>query len=127
MSSAFVDADGDSLSYSAVSSNTAVVTVGVSGTKLSVSAVSVGSASVSVTASDSYGLSATHAISVTVNARNRAPVAVGSIAARTLTVGGSAVSIDLGDSFSDPDGDSLSYTAPPPIPPEPPRACPGRT
>ena len=45
------------------------------------------------------------------NAVNRQPVAVGVIAAQTLTVGGAAATVDVSDSFSDPDGDALTFSA----------------
>ena len=41
---------------------------------------------------------------------NRAPEAVGSIPARTLEQGGSTHSVDVAPYFSDPDGDSLTYS-----------------
>ena len=44
-------------------------------------------------------------------AENRAPEAVGSITAQTLKVGGSAVTVNVKNNFSDPDGDNLRYTA----------------
>ena len=62
----FSDADGDSLSYRAVSDKTAVVQVSVSGSVLTLTAVAAGTATVTVTASDPGGLSATHSVSVTV-------------------------------------------------------------
>ena len=42
---------------------------------------------------------------------NRAPLAVGTISAQTLTVGGSAASVDVSSYFDDPDNDNLTYTA----------------
>ena len=42
---------------------------------------------------------------------NQAPRATGSIPAQTLTVGGSAVSLNVAQYFTDPDGDALTYTA----------------
>ena len=42
---------------------------------------------------------------------NRAPTTVGSIANLTLTVGESATAVDVSGYFSDPDGDTLTYTA----------------
>ena len=42
---------------------------------------------------------------------NRAPLAVGTISTETLTVGGSAASVDVSSNFQDPDNDNLTYTA----------------
>ena len=41
---------------------------------------------------------------------NRPPRPSGSISAQTLTVGGSAVSVNVAQYFTDPDGDALTYT-----------------
>ena len=42
---------------------------------------------------------------------NRAPEAMGSIAAQTLKAEGNAVIVDVKNNFLDPDGDNLNYTA----------------
>jgi len=62
----FSDPDGDSLSYEAESSDTAAVTVSVSGEQVRVAGVAEGSATVTVTASDPGGLSAGQAFDVKV-------------------------------------------------------------
>ena len=62
----FQDPDGDSLTYTAVSSDRGVVSAGVSGSTVSVAPVSAGTATVTVTARDPGGLSATQAFAVTV-------------------------------------------------------------
>ena len=108
----FNDPDGDSLTYSTSSDNSGVVTASVSGSQVTITPVGTGSATITVTASDGE-LTATQTISVTVTAApvaNRAPITVGAISARTLTVGGSAVVIDVANNFNDPDGDSLTYS-----------------
>ena len=65
-----------------------------------------------MTATDPEGLKATQNIAVTVEPReNRPPQAVGTIAARVLTEGGSRVTVDVSGSFRDPDGNALSYAA----------------
>ena len=79
-------------------------------TKVARTGVSAGTATVTVTARDPGGLSATRSASVTVQPANQAPVAVGEIAAQTITAGQS-VTIDVSSHFSDPDGDALSYAA----------------
>ena len=100
--------DGDTLSYAAETSDSAVAAVSVSGTVLKVLAESAGTADVTVTATDPGGLSAQQAFSVT--AANRAPQPVDAIPALELATGDSTT-VDLATYFSDPDGDTLSYAA----------------
>ena len=104
----FTDENGDALSYSASSSNPAVATATVSGMTLTITAVAPGSATVTVTASDPGGLTATASVSVTVP--NRAPQAVGTIDALTVEAGEQA-SVNVSGAFTDPDGETLSYSA----------------
>ena len=113
LSQYFEDPDDDELTYSASSSRTGVVTVSVSGSTLTLTPVAVGSARVSVTASDPDGLSASRSVSVTVGdgGTNQPPRATGSIPAQTLTAGGSAKSVNVSPYFTDPDGDTLTYSA----------------
>ena len=109
----FSDADNDTLTYTASSNATGVATVSVSGAQVTITPLAAGSATITVTASDGT-LTATQTIAVTVSAApvaNSAPVTVGAISARTLTVGDSAVQIDVSDNFSDPDNDILTYIA----------------
>lgn len=108
VSGAFTDPDGESLSYSASSSNAEVASVSVSGSAVTVTAVAKGMATVTVTASDPGGASATQSFEVTVP--NRAPRAVGSVPPATVHAGES-VEVDLAEYFTDPDGDTLAYTA----------------
>ena len=110
VSTHFKDPDNDALTYTASSDNTSVATVSVSGVVVTITPVSAGSATITVTASDGT-LTATQTFVVTVSAQNRAPLAVGTISARTLTVGDSPLVIDVSNNFQDPDGNSLSYTA----------------
>ena len=66
VSQAFVDPDGDPLSYTVSSSAPDVVTVLAAGARVTLTAVGVGRATVEVTATDPGGLSATQAFTVTV-------------------------------------------------------------
>ena len=110
VSSNFQDPDGDTLTYSANSSNNSVATASAAGSQITITPVGAGTATITVTASDG-SLTATQTISVTVNAANRAPTAVGSIPAQTLTAGGSALLLTVSGYFNDPDGDTLTYSA----------------
>ena len=108
----FSNLNGGALTYAAVSSDTAVVTVSLSGTTLSITPITAGTATVQVIAADSEGSSATQTIPVVVNPQpNRAPVTVVSIGSVEVTERGDAATIDLANHFSDPDGDALTYTA----------------
>lgn len=106
----FRDTDGGSLTYTAGSSADSVVSVSISGSSLTVTAVAEGAATVTVTATDSDGLTATQRASVTVEAANRAPEAVGTIPAQTMSVGQTAT-VDVSSFFTDPDGNELIYAA----------------
>ena len=108
----FHDPENDSLTYTATSDNTKVATISVSGALVTITPESVGSATVTVIASDGT-LTATQRIAVTVEAvpqQNQAPVSVNTIPVQTLTVGGSAASINVSGYFQDPDNNGLTYT-----------------
>ncbi len=66
VSSAFVDPDGDRLTYTVSSAAPDVVTVLAAGARVTLTAVGVGRATIEVTATDPGGLSATQAFTVTV-------------------------------------------------------------
>ncbi len=106
----FSDPDGDQLTFSATSSDNSVLTVSVSGSNVTATAVAAGTADVTVTATDPDGLSASHTISVMVQAANQSPVVTATIPAQTLTEG-DTTTIDASGYFSDPDGDALTFSA----------------
>ena len=54
---------------------------------------------------------ATQTLTVTVTDVNEAPEAVGTISGVALNVDGNSRTVDVSGNFSDPDGDTLSYTA----------------
>ncbi len=104
----FADPDGDTLTYSAASSDPAVATASVSGDTVTVAAVARGGTDVTVTAEDPGGLAATQTFRVTVP--NRAPEA-GDTIPDMETVAGDTVAVDVSEHFADPDGDTLTYSA----------------
>ncbi len=104
----FTDPDGDALSYEAASANTSVAVVSVSGSEIAITTVAIGTATLTVTATDPEGLSARQTFEATVP--NRAPAAVGTMPAQVVQVGGTAT-MDVSEYFTDPDGDTLSYSA----------------
>ena len=113
VSSNFRDPNNDRLTYTTTSDNTRIATVSVAGAVVTITPKRVGSATVRVIASDGI-LTATQTISVTVEVApqlNQAPVTVSTIPAQTLTVGGSAASVNVSSNFRDPDNDGLTYTA----------------
>ena len=104
----FTDPDGEALEYFAASSDTATARATLLESTLTVEGVAVGTTTVAVTARDPGGLTAEQVFELTVP--NRPPVAVDTIADREVEAGG-AVTVDVADKFTDPDGDSLVYGA----------------
>ncbi|WP_420615841.1 Ig-like domain-containing protein [Candidatus Palauibacter sp.] len=107
----FSDPDGDPLTYTAKSSNTAVATATVNGSTLTVTAKGKGEATVTVTAKDPGDLTAVDAFDVEVP--NRVPEVENAIPDQRLYVGDppNKADIELSEVFGDPDGDKLGYTA----------------
>ena len=108
LSAYFTDADGDALSYAAVSSNAGVARVSVSGDSVTVTAIAKGLVTVTLTARDPQGAVAQQRFRVTVP--NRAPEPAGTMPPVALLVGETAA-VDVSAHFTDPDGDALSYSA----------------
>ncbi len=121
---AFRDPDGDALTYSVESSNTAVVMASVTGAEVSVQPPAMlpvtTSALVTVTATDADGsqMMATQRFAVRIEAAedlpsNRGPVAVGRLPDLLLqreAAGGSTHMVTVTHAFRDPDGDVLTYS-----------------
>ena len=104
----FMDPDGDPLKFSATSSNEAAATVSVDGSDITITAVKVGFTTVTVKAADPAGLYAMDEFEVEVE--NAAPMLVNPIADQTMTVV-DPVMISIADTFMDPDGDEMTFTA----------------
>ena len=104
----FHDPDGDALGYTATSSRTEVAAVEVSEAEIAIRALAPGVATVTVRASDVEGASAERGFQVTVP--NRAPEPVGTMSPLTLAVGDTAT-LDASAYFTDPDEESLDFTA----------------
>ncbi len=105
----FSDANGDQLTHTATSSDTAVATISLLDPAVTVNHVGVGTTTITITATDPGGLSATQTFSVTVTA-NSAPTVV-PIPTQTAPVGGSAITVNMDNYFSDVDEQPLVYTA----------------
>ena len=87
----FVDPDGDTLMYTAVSSDAAVATASVSGSTMTLTPVSLGTAIATVTATDPGGLTATQPVTVAVG-QDDVPTPSGPQANPDLVVASSSVS-----------------------------------
>ncbi len=109
LSGVFDDADGDSLTITAASSDEAVAMVSVSAdySSLTVTAKSRGTASITVTADDGNGGTVEDAFTVKVKA---APVVASAISDLGMEAEATQ-DIDLAGVFSDADGDALTITA----------------
>ena len=109
VSSWFTDKDNDPLRYTVSSSPAGIVSASIpsNGSTLTLSALTLGSTTVTVTARDRRA-SATQSFSVRINRR---PVSSKAIPAQSVTVGGSAGTLNLSEYFSDPDGDNLRWNA----------------
>lgn len=110
LSNVFSDPDMDPLTFTAVSSNTGVVTVSVAGSVLTITEQGIGNADITVTASDG-SLSASDLFAVAVGAVNKAPVVVQTISNRNYNEGFVSRTIDLTNVFDDPDNDPLTLSA----------------
>ena len=106
----FTDPDGTSLSYTTGLSRSDVVAVSVSRAVVTLRAIAAGSATVRVIATDPDGRAVHQDFQVRVTRTNRAPVKRGSIQHHRVIVGQS-IEFNVARYFTDPDGNSLSYTA----------------
>lgn len=104
----FMDPDGDTLTYSVESSNTDAATVAISGMDVTITGVKVGMTMITVTATDPDGLYAMETFDAVVE--NSAPMVMNEIEDQTLTVVEPAM-VSIADTFYDPDGDDLTYSA----------------
>ena len=104
----FSEPDGQTLSYAAEVSDSAVADVSVAGAVVTIVANAKGEVTVTITATDPGGLAAMQSFVFTVP--NRPPVVVDTIPAHTVDVGDS-VTFDLSAYFNDPDADALTYSA----------------
>jgi len=106
----FSDPDGDVLSLSAMSSNTGVAGVTISGTNLVISETGLGTVTITLTASDG-SLQVQEQFTLAINNVNDLPLIISPITDKQLDEGFSTLSINLATVFTDPDGDALSFSA----------------
>ncbi len=99
----------DTLTFTATSDNTAIATVAVMDSVVTVTPVAVGTATITVTATDIAGQTAKQTFSVSVT--NPAPTATGTMDNMTdLVKNGSPQTVNVATNFSDPN-DTLTFTA----------------
>jgi len=110
LNSVFIDPNGDSLSYSAISSNDSVARPFISDDILLVSPISAGNAIITVKADDGNGGSVSVTFGVTVTA-NTPPSVANPIPDIQLTIAAPEFRRNLKSVFNDPDGDELTYSA----------------
>ncbi len=106
----FRDPDGDSLTFTAATTNSDIARVSASGAVVTITGVSTGAVTLTVTARDPGGLSAAQSTSVVVGPPNNSPQTVDEIPTQSL-LAGETVRLDVSAYFRDPDGDSLAYAA----------------
>ena len=105
----FADAEGDSLTLTARSSNRSVATVATDGASLTVTAVAEGTATITVSAADGNGGTVSDSFTVTV-AGNAAPMARRSLGDISVTES-ETTRVLLEDTFRDADNDRLTISA----------------
>ena len=107
LSNHFRDPEGRTMRFSAVSDNTATVTVAVEDNNLTIRGIAGGDASVTVTARDNGGLTATQSFGTMV----RRIRATDSPPALDLLAGDDAAVVDLTTLFTDAEGQTPTYAA----------------
>ncbi|MFC4778976.1 S-layer homology domain-containing protein [Paenibacillus sp. GCM10023252] len=124
LSGYFTDPEGGELKYEAAVKNGIIASASMTGSVLTLSPLTSGTTEVTVTAADAFGLTASAVVSVTVEPAyvppapsptptappvNRAPVVSYTAYPASLIQGSSSSSNNV--AFTDPDGDTISYTA----------------
>lgn len=106
----FSDPDADVLQFYAQSEKTSVATVSLSGSVLTITEAGNGNTRISITASDGH-LSIDNRFVLTINPVNDPPVVQNPIPDQSLLEGFGTKKINISNTFRDPDGDVLNYTA----------------
>ncbi|MED5017113.1 S-layer homology domain-containing protein [Paenibacillus chibensis] len=113
----FVDSDGDTLTYTASSSNRNIVQAATgnrNGEELTITPVSTGTATVTITANDGHGHTKEMTFSVIVQSApevNHAPTVKNGFHVINMELTEGAKTVSIVDAFQDEDGDALTYTA----------------
>lgn len=110
LTTVFADPNEDTLTFTATSSDPAVVTAELQGNSLTLTPVAVGNASIDVTASDPNEATESLTLVFEVISENSMPTLIAEIPDQNLPPNGTT-SIDLTQVFEDPDGDMLFFNA----------------
>ena len=108
ISGTFTDPEGDVLSYSTSSDDPAVVTVRISGSDLVITETGTGTALVSVCVNDGE-FQVCDQFEVVVEEVNESPVVAVAMQDQSLAAGFGTQRISFSGTFTDPDGDELTY------------------
>ncbi|MFP7442703.1 S-layer homology domain-containing protein [Bacillus infantis] len=111
LSNVFMDADHDSLTITAESSNSGVAAASADGTTLTLTPSAPGTAAITVKADDGRGGTVEESFTITVEQPNRAPVVDKEMIDQKVMAGGPPMILDLSQVFGDADGDGLTMTA----------------
>ncbi|MGM0792363.1 MAG: S-layer homology domain-containing protein [Bacillota bacterium] len=111
LSNVFMDADHDSLTITAESSNSGVAAASADGTTLTLTPSAPGTAAITVKADDGRGGTVEESFTITVEQPNRAPVVAKEMIDQKVMAGGPPMILDLSQVFGDADGDALTMTA----------------
>ncbi len=111
----FSDPDGDTLTYTASTTDSTIASVAVGGVGNStvyIYANALGTVKITVTVTDPGGTTASQTFSLSVVQQpNRKPETYGSIPGQDVKIEGTAGTVDVSSYFYDPDTDTLTYTA----------------
>ncbi|MEP4534598.1 MAG: T9SS type A sorting domain-containing protein [Cyclobacteriaceae bacterium] len=110
VSEVFTEPDSDDFTLSATSNSESVATVSLTEDNLTITEIGNGTATITLTADDHKGGLGTTSFQVTI-AENGIPIAIKSYENVDVYVGFESYTIDISESFSDPDGDDLELSA----------------
>lgn len=114
ISGAFTDADRDVLTYSVDVEDETIVVATISNESLILTEEGIGSTTLTLSVDDGNGGTANIDFAVTVSATdletNRIPEVINALDDLTLNEGFEALSINLDNTFADPDGDALTFS-----------------
>lgn len=110
VSQVFTEPDSDDFTLAAISSSESVLTVSLTGDKLTIIETGNGNATITLTADDHKGGLGSMSFGVTI-AANGTPIAIKSYENIEVYIGFESYTIDISESFSDPDGDDMELNA----------------
>lgn len=103
----FVDPEGEELTYTVASSKTTIATTALDTMMFTIAGHAVGMSEITVIATDPHGLSAIEQFMISVETVPEVVAQIGNVA---LQIGGESHQMNVAEYFTDPDGDTLTYT-----------------